>query len=299
MAPTRAASRAQRGWTSAGRRAYGAPLPRPTPAWTAADTPDLRERTAVVTGANIGLGLETTRELAHKGACVVMACRSEDRGRRARAEVVREVPDADLDVEVLDLASLDSVRQFAQRAPRRIACSTATPASWRSRAARPPSGSAPDRRLVSFGLIPPRYMPSRWRWADGLRHRGARGARPAALGCGLQLSIPMRTLSLFAALLLVAGCDSSSGVAEADSMVTVAYEGRLEDGTVFDRSDRATFSLVRTIPGFRDGVVGMAVGETRTFSIPPEEAYGANPPRGSIIPPNATLIFEVTLLDIG
>ncbi len=91
------------------------------PAWTASDIPDLTGRTAVVTGANSGLGLETTRELARKGARVVMACRSEDRGRRARAEVVREIPDADLDVETLDLASLDSVRQFAdERAPDRI-----------------------------------------------------------------------------------------------------------------------------------------------------------------------------------
>ena len=108
----------------------------------------------------------------------------------------------------------------------------------------------------------------------------------------------MRPLALAVLLLVAAGCDSSSGVAEADSTVTVAYEGRLEDGRVFDRSDRATFSLRRVVPGFRDGVVGMAVGETRTFSIPPEDAYGANPPQGSIIPPNATLIFEVTLLDV-
>ena len=91
------------------------------PAWTAADIPDLSGRTAVVTGANSGLGLETTRELARRGARVVMACRSEDRARRARAEVLREIPGADLDVEILDLASLDSVRQFAEdRAPQRV-----------------------------------------------------------------------------------------------------------------------------------------------------------------------------------
>lgn len=86
----------------------------PTRPWTAADIPDLTGRTAVVTGANSGLGLETTRELARKGAHVVMACRSEDRARRARAEIRQDVPDATLDVEILDLASLDSVRQFAE-----------------------------------------------------------------------------------------------------------------------------------------------------------------------------------------
>jgi FKBP-type peptidyl-prolyl cis-trans isomerase len=92
-------------------------------------------------------------------------------------------------------------------------------------------------------------------------------------------------------------------VALANSTVTVAYEGRLEDGTVFDSSDGASFSLTRVIPGFRDGIVGMRVGETRTFSIPPEEAYGedgvVNPNTGEvIIPPNATLTFEVTLLGV-
>ncbi len=109
-------------------------------------------------------------------------------------------------------------------------------------------------------------------------------------------------LSLIA-LLPLAACDSND-VAEASSTVTVAYEGRLEDGTVFDQSDRTTFSLTRVIPGFRDGIVGMRIGETKTLTIPPEEAYGAegvvNPDTGEvIIPPNATLIFEVTLLGVG
>lgn len=100
--------------------------------------------------------------------------------------------------------------------------------------------------------------------------------------------------------LVLAACDSSDDpdVAEADSFVTVAYEGRLEDGTVFDSSSSAAFSLQQVIPGFRAGVVGMREGETKTFSVAPENGYGANPPDGSGIPPNATLIFEVTLLDV-
>lgn len=109
----------------------------------------------------------------------------------------------------------------------------------------------------------------------------------------------MRRLALLLLVLTVAACDSSEDdVARANSTVTVAYEGRLEDGTVFDRSNGATFSLRGVIPGFRDGIVGMAVGETRTFEVPPEDGYGANPPSGSLIPPNATLIFEVTLLGV-
>jgi NAD(P)-dependent dehydrogenase (short-subunit alcohol dehydrogenase family) len=81
--------------------------------WTAADVPDRTGRTAVVTGANGGLGLETTRILARKGARVVMACRSLDRGERAVEDVRVTDPDADLDVRELDLASLDSVAAFA------------------------------------------------------------------------------------------------------------------------------------------------------------------------------------------
>ncbi|MDX1530183.1 MAG: FKBP-type peptidyl-prolyl cis-trans isomerase [Rhodothermales bacterium] len=102
------------------------------------------------------------------------------------------------------------------------------------------------------------------------------------------------------ATLALAACDlnGDEDVARADSTVTVAYEGRLEDGTVFDESDRARFSLRQVIPGFRDNVVGMRVGESKTFSVPPEDAYGTNPPPNSDIPPNATLIFDVTLLDV-
>ena len=86
-------------------------------------------------------------------------------------------------------------------------------------------------------------------------------------------------------------------VAQPASVVTVLYEGRLADGTVFDRNARgARFSLARVIPGFRDGVVGMRVGEARTFEVAPEDGYGDTPPSG--IPPGATLTFDVTLLDV-
>ena len=83
--------------------------------WTAADIPAQTGRSIVVTGANSGIGLETTRELARNGATVIMACRSVDRGESAAADVRDDVPDADLRVEACDLASLDSVRAFADR----------------------------------------------------------------------------------------------------------------------------------------------------------------------------------------
>ena len=83
--------------------------------WSASDIPDLSGRTAVVTGANSGLGKATTRELARHGARVVMACRSRDRADEARADLLADVPRADLPIEILDLASLDSVAAFAER----------------------------------------------------------------------------------------------------------------------------------------------------------------------------------------
>ncbi|MFJ4919574.1 oxidoreductase [Streptomyces sp. NPDC088725] len=85
--------------------------------WTAHDIPDQSGRTAVVTGANSGIGLVTARELAHRGARVILACRSEERGRQAEARITAEVPSAEVEFMPLDLADLSSVREFATRFP--------------------------------------------------------------------------------------------------------------------------------------------------------------------------------------
>ncbi|MFJ8029708.1 oxidoreductase [Streptomyces sp. NPDC096032] len=87
------------------------------PRWTAADIPDQVGRVAVVTGANSGLGYVTARELARKGARVVLACRSVERGGRAAERVAAEVPGARVEPARLDLADLASVREFADRLP--------------------------------------------------------------------------------------------------------------------------------------------------------------------------------------
>ena len=83
--------------------------------WTARDIPSQTGRIAVVTGANSGLGLVTARELARAGAHVVMACRNAERGERARQQVLERAPGAAVEVRPLDLASLDSIRTFADR----------------------------------------------------------------------------------------------------------------------------------------------------------------------------------------
>ena len=82
--------------------------------WISAEIPDQSGRVAVVTGGNSGLGLETTRELARKGARVVLACRDTGKGAAAMQDVRSSVPDADVAVAALDLASLESVRAFAE-----------------------------------------------------------------------------------------------------------------------------------------------------------------------------------------
>jgi NAD(P)-dependent dehydrogenase (short-subunit alcohol dehydrogenase family) len=81
--------------------------------WTTADIPDQHGRTAIVTGANSGLGLVTALELARAGARVVLACRNTAKGDDAAAQIRRGVAGADVSVAELDLGSLDSVAAFA------------------------------------------------------------------------------------------------------------------------------------------------------------------------------------------
>ncbi|MDQ4077273.1 MAG: FKBP-type peptidyl-prolyl cis-trans isomerase [Chloroflexota bacterium] len=92
-------------------------------------------------------------------------------------------------------------------------------------------------------------------------------------------------------------------VAEPGDFVSVHYAGWLEDGTMFDtsylRAQPLQFQLGagRVIPGWDEGVTGMRVGEKRQLRIPGELAYGEQGIPGSI-PPNATLIFDVELVDV-
>ena len=82
--------------------------------WTADDVLDQRDRVAVVTGANGGLGLEIARELARRGALVVMAARDRSKAEAARRSIGAAVPGAELELRELDLASLESVRTCAE-----------------------------------------------------------------------------------------------------------------------------------------------------------------------------------------
>ena len=94
------------------------------------------------------------------------------------------------------------------------------------------------------------------------------------------------------------GAEAASG-----QTVSVHYRGTLENGKQFDASyDRGTpftfpLGAGRVIKGWDEGVVGMKVGGKRKLVIPPDLAYGSRG-AGGVIPPNATLVFEVELLDV-
>lgn len=92
-------------------------------------------------------------------------------------------------------------------------------------------------------------------------------------------------------------------LAQQGDTIAVHYRGTLENGTEFDSSYKRgepfsfTLGAGQVIKGWDEGLVGMKVGEKKKLTIPPEKGYGVNgmPP---VIPPNATLIFEVEVVGI-
>lgn len=101
--------------------------------------------------------------------------------------------------------------------------------------------------------------------------------------------------------------NNDSPVSKNGDVLSMNYTGRLEDGTVFDSNVDPKFGHVEpfeftlgagmVIAGWDEGLLGMKIGEKRTLTIPPEKGYGSRG-AGALIPPNATLIFEVELLEI-
>ena len=83
--------------------------------WTTADIPDLSGKVIIVTGGNSGLGYESVKAFANKDAEIILACRSAEKGEKAKQEILKNKPDANIVVMPLDLADLASVRDFANK----------------------------------------------------------------------------------------------------------------------------------------------------------------------------------------
>ncbi|WP_425229460.1 FKBP-type peptidyl-prolyl cis-trans isomerase [Sphingomonas sp.] len=84
----------------------------------------------------------------------------------------------------------------------------------------------------------------------------------------------------------------------ASDVALIQYQGRLLDGTTFDKSERPTpLPLSGVVPGFSETLKLMTKGEKVRVWMPPSLGYGATPPPGAPIPANATLVFDVELID--
>jgi peptidylprolyl isomerase len=102
-------------------------------------------------------------------------------------------------------------------------------------------------------------------------------------------------------LIVGTGPEAKAGDTVTVQYVGVAYSNRQQFDASWDRGQPFTFPLGegQVIPGWDKGVVGMKVGGRRELIIPPNLAYGAQPPQGSTIAPNDTLVFVIDLIKIN
>lgn len=95
------------------------------------------------------------------------------------------------------------------------------------------------------------------------------------------------------------GAEAQDGATVTVHYVGVSWSTGEQFDASWDRGEPATFPLSNVIQGWQEGIPGMTEGGRRRLIVPPDLAYGAQPPPGSGIAPNETLVFVVDLVEVG
>jgi peptidylprolyl isomerase len=190
----------------------------------------------------------------------------------------------------------------AQAAPAPAALEQAVLTSRPSPAAAPASASAPAAVVAPLELDPNDPNPSLFTMAVSGSSSDASSEIAQAASLGGEITAPKERVT--ASGLRITDLEEGTGAeAVAGQTVSVNYRGSLTNGKEFDSSyGRGPFSFRlgggQVIQGWDEGVAGMKVGGKRRLVIPPELGYGARG-AGGVIPPDATLLFDVELLKVG